>query len=295
MLSMRLLSGLFLIAVALTAAEPTTSQPAASSDVVRRASDLYQHTAYEESLRVLAEVPSPDPAAYLLSGKNYFMLGEYKRAIEIFDKALALAPANSECELWLGRAWGRRAETGGWLTAGFNASKARQAFERAVALDPQNREAKNDLFDFYLNAPGFLGGGLEKAEAIAKSIATERPPESEFELAQLADRRKDYASAEAHLRRAMELAPSEAGRIVDLARYVAKRGRLAESDALFDKARKLAPNKPTVAFAEARVDIENQRNLERARGLLQGYLHASLTPDDPPRQEAEKLLRRAGG
>ncbi len=179
--------------------------------------------------------------------------------------------------------------------AGVHASKARQCFERAVALDPHNREAKNDLFDFYLNAPGFLGGGMEKAEAIAKSIANERPPESEFEEAQLADRRKDYAAAEAHLRRAMELAPGEAGRIVDLARYVAKRGRLKESDELFEEARKLAPGLPRVAFAEARVDIENRRNLEQARGLLQQYLHASLTPDDPPRQEAEKLLRRAGG
>jgi tetratricopeptide (TPR) repeat protein len=179
--------------------------------------------------------------------------------------------------------------------AGVHASKARQSFESAVALDPHNREAKNDLFDFYLNAPSFLGGGMEKAEAIAKSIANERPPESEFEEAQLADRRKDYPAAEAHLRRAMELAPNEAGRIVDLARYVAKRGRLAESDLLFEQARKLAPNKPTVAFAEARVDIENQHNLPQARGLLEGYLHASLTPDDPPRQEAEKLLRRAGG
>ena len=262
---------------------------------MRRASALYERTEYQDSLRVLAEDPAPDAAAYLLSGKNYFMLGDYKKATEFFEKALALSPTNSEYELWLGRAWGRRAETGGWLTAGFNASKARQCFEKAVALDPRNHEAKNDLFDFYLNAPGFLGGGMDKAEAIAKSIATERPPESEFEEAQIADRRKDYAAAEAHLRRAMELAPSEAGRIVDLARYVAKRGRLAESDALFEQARKLAPSKPTVAFAEARVDIENHRNLEQARGLLEGYLHASLTPDDPPRQEAEKLLRRAGG
>jgi Flp pilus assembly protein TadD len=282
---MRLLSGLLLFVAA----------AAASQDVVRRARDLYQRTEYQASLRVLAEDPAPDAAADLLSGQDYFMLGDYKRATELFEKALALSPNNSEYELWLGRAWGRRAETSGWLTAGVHASKARQCFEKAVALDPHNREAKNDLFDFYLNAPGFLGGGLEKAEAIAKSIASERPPESEFEEAQLADRRKDYAAAEAHLRRAMELAPNEAGRIVDLARYVAKRGRLAESDVLFDKARKLAPRKPTVGFAEARVDIENHRNLEQARGLLESYLHASLTPDDPPRQEAEKLLRRAGG
>ena len=287
---MRLWSGhLLFVAVAVA------SQLAASQDVVGRATALYQRTEYEASLHVLAEDSAPDAADYLLTGKDYFMLGDYKKATEFFEKAVALSPANSDFQLWLGRAWGRRAETSGWLTAGVHASKARQCFERAVALDPHNREAKNDLFDFYLNAPGFLGGGLDKAEAIAKSIATERPPESEFEEAQLADRRKDYAAAEAHLRRAMELAPSESGRIVDLARYLAKRGRLAESDKLFDKARKLAPDKPTVAFAEARVDIENQRNLEQARGLLQAYLHASLTPDDPPRQEAEKLLRRAGG
>jgi len=284
-LFMRSLSGFFLFVVA----------AAASPEVVSRASALYQRTQYEDSLHVLAEDPAPDAAGYVLSGKNYLMLGDYKRATDFFEKALALSPDNSEYELWLGRAWGRRAETSGWLMAGVHASKTRQHFERAVALDPHNREAKNDLFDFYLNAPGFLGGGMEKAEAIARSIAQERPPESEFEEAQLADRRKDYAAAEAHLRRAMDLAPSEAGRIVDLARYVAKHGRLVESDQLFEKARKLAPSLPRVAFAEARVDIENHRNLEQARGLLQQYLRATLTPDDPPRQEAEKLLRRAGG
>jgi Flp pilus assembly protein TadD len=287
---MRVLSCFLLFILAAAA-----SSPAPSPDVVRRASALYQRTEYEDSLHLLREVAAPDAAVYLLSGKNYFMLGDYGQAAEFFEKALVLSPSNSDDELWLGRAWGRRAETGGWLTAPLHASKARQCFEKAVALDPRNREAKNDLFDFYLNAPGFLGGGIEKAEAIAESIARERPPESEFEEAQVADRRKDYAAAEAHLRRAMELAPTEAGRVVDLARYVAKRGRLGESDVLFARARMLAPTQPRVAFAEARVDIENQRNLEQARGLLQEYLRASLTPDDPPRQEAEKLLRRAGG
>jgi Flp pilus assembly protein TadD len=282
---MRILSGLLLLVVA----------AGASPDVLQRASALYERTEYKGSLRVLAEDPAPDAADCLLSGKNYFMLGDYKKAIEFLDKALAISPTNSEYELWLGRAWGRRAETSGWLTAGVHASKARQCFEKAVAWDPHNREAKNDLFDFYLNAPGFLGGGLEKATAAAQSIANERPPEYEFEEAQIADRKKDYAAAEAHLRRAMQLAPNEPGRILDVARYVAKRGRLAESDGLFEQARKLAPSQPRVAFAEARADIENRRNLEQARRLLEEYLHASLTPDDPPRQEAEKLLRRTGG
>ena len=29
-----------------------------------------------------------------------------------------------------------------------------------MELDPKNQEAVNDLFDYYLEAPGFLGGGL---------------------------------------------------------------------------------------------------------------------------------------
>jgi Flp pilus assembly protein TadD len=282
---MRMLSACLLLA--------TTA--AASPEALRRADELYQRTEYQQSLRVLAQDPAPDTANYLLSGKNYFMLGDQKKAIEFFEKALAAAPGSSEYQLWLGRAWGRRAETSGWLTAPMHASKARQYLEKAVALDPQNHEAKNDLFDYYLNAPGILGGGTDKAEALAKSIARERPPEYEFEEAQLADHRKEYAAAEAHLRRAMELAPTQPGRVVDLARYVAKRGRLEESDRLFEQARKLAPNLPGIAFAKARTDIENHRNLEQARKLLEVYVHSSLTPDDPPRQEAEKLLRRTNG
>jgi Flp pilus assembly protein TadD len=282
---MRVLGCLLLLAVS----------AAASPDIVSRAGALYQRTDYTGSLRILAEDPSPDAAGYLLTGKNYFMSGDYKKAVEFFEKAIAISPANSEYQLWLGRAWGRRAETGGWLTAASHASKARQCFEKAVALDPHNRDARNDLFMFYLNAPGFLGGGIEKAEAAANSIVHERPPEYNFEEAQIAEKKKDYATAETHLRRAMELAPTEPGRVLDLARFLAKRGRLQESDLLFEQARMMFPGQPKVAFAEAAVDIENNRSMKKARALLEEYLHASLTPDDPPRQEAEKLLRRTGG
>lgn len=279
---MRVFGGLLLLAVT----------AAASPEIVERASELYQRTDYADSLRLLAADPRPDAADYFLSGKNYFMSGDYKKATESLEKAVAASRGNSEYELWLGRAWGRRAEKSSWVVAMSYASKARQCFEKAIALDPQNHEAKNDLFEFYLNAPGFLGGGMDKAEAAAGSIARERPAEYEHEEAQLADRRKDYAAAEAHLRRAMELAPGEAARVLDLAQYLAKRGQVNESDALFDRARKMAPGSPRVLFAIARADLENHRNLQQARSLLQEYLHAGLTPDDPPRQEAEKLLQR---
>jgi hypothetical protein len=46
-------------------------------------------------------------------------------------------------------------------------------------------------------------------------------------------------------------------------------------------------------FHEAAAYIETNRNLDKARTLLQAYLKAPLTADDPPRDEARKLLKQA--
>ncbi len=267
---------------------------AASADFTKRADALYERTEYEASLRILAQEPAPDAESALLSGKNYFMLGDYKRATDAFEKALAAAPRNSDVNLWLGRSWGRRAETSNSPMALVYAGRTRQFFEKAVEIDPRNSEAGNDLFDYYLNAPGIVGGGMDKALAAAKRIATERPAEYEFEMAQIAQKRNDNVAAEAHLRRAMQLDPTEAGRVIDVAKFLAKHGRFEESDRLFEKARALPSARPGITFTQAKTDIENHRNMEQARELLKAYLKAALTPEDPPRREAEKLLERLG-
>jgi tetratricopeptide (TPR) repeat protein len=260
-------------------------------DRLKRAEDLYDKTDYRASVALLQEVPSPDAATYYLIGRGYFMLGEYKKATDAFQKALEMESSKSEYAHWLGRTFGRRAETSNPFSAPMYASKARQYFEQSVALDPANDEALNDLFDYYLQAPGFLGGGYDKAEAVARRIAQRNAAEGHFAQAQLADKRKQFDTAEQQLRRAMELAPRQVGRILDLAKYLAKRGRYQESEATFDKAEKIAPNAPNILFARADVYIQQRRNLDQARALLQKYLKSDLTPDDPPRELAEKLLR----
>ena len=264
-------------------------------DPLSKGEELYRQTDYKASLAVVAQIAQPGGAAYALAGRNYFMLGDYKKATEALQKALALEPGKSEYAHWLGRSFGRRAETSGPFMAPTHASKARAYFEQAVALDPDNGEALNDLFDYYLEAPGFLGGGYDKAEAIAQRIARHNPAEGHFAQAQLADKRKQFDTAAEQLRRAMELAPHQVGRVLDLARYLAKHGRIPESEAAFDKAEQLAPNSPKVCFARAGVYIEQKRNLDRAKVLLIKYLQSNLTPDDPPREKAEKLLREASG
>lgn len=260
-----------------------------------RARKLYSLTDFEGSLKVLVPLGEKTAEVNALIGQNYYGLGDFKKATQAFESALAQNPSSSAYSLWLGRAYGRRAETSNPLTAPGYASKARQYFEKAVQFGPDNAEALNDLFEYYLEAPGFLGGGYDKAAGIASRIAALDPAEGHWAQAKLAEKRKEFGSAEEQLRRAAEIAPQQAGRIIDLARFLAKQGRFQESDQHFARAQKIAPDSPKVLFARAESYVNSKRNLDIARQLLEKYLTAHLTPDDPPRSEAEKLLRQVKG
>ncbi|MFZ0637747.1 MAG: tetratricopeptide repeat protein, partial [Candidatus Acidiferrales bacterium] len=247
------------------------------------------------ALTVLRAVRDPDAATLGLMGRSEFMQGEFGKAAGYFEKAAALAPSDSEYALWLGRTWGRRAETASPLFAPIDASKARRYFEQAVTLDPGNRAALSDLFDYYLEAPGFLGGGFDKAEAVARRISSTDPPEYQYELAQIASKRKQYSQAEQHLRRAIELAPRQVGHVVDLAKFLARQGRIDESEAALEQAERIAPGNPRLLFERASIYVGHHRHLDEARELLKTYLRSDLTPDDPPREAAERLLKQAAG
>jgi tetratricopeptide (TPR) repeat protein len=262
---------------------------------LQQAKSLYQKTEYKAVIDLLQPVLQKDSASWVMIGKAYYMSAEYKKATEAFEKAVAAEPNNGEYAHWLGRSYGRQAETANPIMAPGRAVKARAQFERAVILDASNKEALNDLFDYYLNAPGFLGGGMDKAEQLVLKIARLDEAEGSYARAQIADKKKDFNTAENQLRRAYELAPKQVGRVIDLAKYLAKLGRVKESDQVFEQAVKLAPNSPQVIFTRAELLVQQKRNLGEAKSLLQRYLSSQLTPDDPPRERALDLLKQVSG
>ena len=281
---MRICSFIFFVAFSLSAASPDWT----------RANSLYQRTEYQQSLAVLEAIPLKDAAVLQLTGQDFFMLGEYKKASEAFEKAAVLDPNNAKLTHWLGRAYGRRAETANPFLAPGLASKTRQMFEKAVELDPTDKDALGDLLDYYLDAPGFLGGGMHKAEMLAQMILKEDPAEGHYAQGLVADKKKEYDTAEEQFRRAAELAPRQVGHVLVLARYLANHDRVKESDALFEQAARMAPNNARVMFDRAATYIKERRNLDTAQKLLERYLAAPLTPDDPPRVRAEAMLKKLG-
>ena len=267
----------------------------AAGPELERARGLYNRTQFEQSLQVLGAVAVKDAQVYALMGQNLFMLGDYKKAADAFERAVAAEPANAEFALWLGRAYGRRAEAANPFSAPGLASKARQYFEKAVQLNPRYVEALSDLFEYQIEAPSFLGGGLDKAEATAARIAELDPAEGHGARATLAEKRKQYANAEEELRQAIAASPGEVDRFIDLARFLARRGRIQEADQSLERAERIAPASPRLMYARADLYVQQKRNLDAARSLLKRYLSSELTPDDPPRSDAAKLLAQAQG
>src|SRR6267154_6776774 len=122
----------------------------------------------------IASHPS-DAESHNLLCRAYYMLDEWDRGIEACERARNLDPQKSLYSLWLGRVYGLKADHVGALSALGPAKKFRSSLERAVELDPGNWEARSDLAEFYLEAPGIVGGGRDKARTEADEILPLNP------------------------------------------------------------------------------------------------------------------------
>ena len=121
------------------------------------------------------------------------------------------------------------------------------------------------------------------------------PADGYWAQAKIAEKHKELRGAEEQLRRAIEASPRGVGRFIDLAKFLAKQGRFQEADQSLARAETIAPESPRLMFVKADLYIRQGKNLDIAKDLLKRYMSSTLTPDDPPRSEAAKLLKQAQG
>lgn len=91
-------------------------------------------------------------------------------AVGHLEKAIAAEPNNAEYHYLLGTAYSEQGLTASALSKMSIAKKAMAELERAVELNPKHLDARYALASFYIMAPGFMGGGEEKAFAQAEAV-----------------------------------------------------------------------------------------------------------------------------
>lgn len=111
-----------------------------------------------------------DPEANFYMGRIYFDENDYDEATDWFEKASKYEKGNSKYHMWMGHSYGSRAQDAPTIKQPFLARNSRKNYEKAVELSPNNIEVRESLIEYYLQAPGFLGGGVDKAEDQAREI-----------------------------------------------------------------------------------------------------------------------------
>ncbi|WP_293938279.1 lipopolysaccharide assembly protein LapB [Iodobacter sp.] len=132
----------------------------------------------EKQLKAQLQANPKDDIALLGLGQIPVLSGDSKHlaeSITYLEKCIEINPNSSACHLWLGNTYGTMVQNSGMLTAAKYASKIKAEFARAVELDPQSYEARDGLNNFYLQAPGIVGGSISKAKANTEEFAKLQP------------------------------------------------------------------------------------------------------------------------
>src|SRR5580692_4437414 len=234
-----------------------------------------------------------DAESYNLLCRAYFALADWDKGIAACEKAVSLDPGNSQYHLWLGRVYGEKADHSHFVTAAGFAKKVHAEFETAVRLNPNSAEARTDLAEFYLEAPGIVGGGRDKAEAQAQKIATMDPVRAGWVKARLAEKNKDLDSAENQYRAAIAASHGAALAWLNLAYFYRHTGHLDSMEDAIRHAAAAPMDQPEVLMESANMLLRTKRDLPLATQLLRRYLSSSLTVEAAPAFKAHYLLGTA--
>src|SRR5882757_7545134 len=210
--------------------------------------------------------------------RAYFQYEDWDRAEGRCKKAVEMQPNNSGFHRWLGRVYGEKAERA-TLPLGL-AIKTRDEFRRAAELDPTDPYAGVDVAEFYVEAPGIMGGGTDKAREQAKIIGKVNPGQEHWVYARIAEKNKDFPAAEHEYRQMIEASKGDAEAWLNLGFFYRNRKRYDEMEQAFVKMNQAPMPQKEVLFEAANSLYRTDRSFTFAIELLKRYL------SDGPVEEA---------
>jgi len=251
----------------------------------------------DRALNLLSSMPS-SAETHNLRCRVYFTLERWDRAVNDCEQAVSLNGQSSVNHMWLGRALGEMADHASFIAAYSLAKRARAEFEQAVNLDPRNGEAISDLGEFYSSAPGVVGGGVDKAQALVPSLEKIDPARAHVLLGRIAESRKDYGTAEREYKQATATSEHPAFSWMSLASFYRKRERWDDMEAAVGSGYRAAQHDRHAGVAlynGASVLSKGKRNLAFAAKMLEEYLADYPRTEEGPAFEGYTRLARLKG
>ncbi len=238
----------------------------------------------------LTKAQPGDANVWVLLVRARLQSRQAEKAIAAGEKAVALGPKNAQAFYWLGNAYGNRIGEVGMLTKMSMAPKLRDAFERAVALDPALIDARTSLIEFYLLAPGAIGGGVDKARAQATAIGKYDRARALMAQGRIATHEKKPAEAVKAYEQALALKPNDVQLRLSVILGYQSVKRWKEAYALAKQWAAEDPAKAKPWYQIGRIAAESGQYPAEGEAALRTYLKLSRETGDPEPKHARYRL-----
>jgi tetratricopeptide (TPR) repeat protein len=241
--------------------------------------------------------------------------GNLDEAVKYAEAAVKLDPKSSAYHRALGDAYGEKAQKASIFKQISLAPKIKPEFEAALALDPKDPENVLNMIEYYLEAPGIVGGDKKKAHQLALDQVKSDPSNGYLSLVQIAIAEKqqdkvegllqqavdanpkgydaqialagffsnsansDPAKAELHARAANEVNPDRISGYRLLAHSLAVQKRFDEAAKVIARAETAIPDDLSPYVNVARAMLRVNAELPKAEAYLKKYLTETKEPE----------------
>jgi tetratricopeptide (TPR) repeat protein len=182
-------------------------------------------------------------------------------ALEGMEACITTLPQSSVCHHAAGQLLGIQAMEAGMLKAMGSIGRIKELLTKGVEFDPLYYDARRDLIQFYLQAPGIAGGSVSKARELAQAATDKQPEHAKLLKATLAMHDKKPEDAEKILGTVKligneELEDDLDGAWVSLGFTYAGNKAVAKAKPIFERMVKEKPTKAMGHFYLGRILVE---------------------------------------
>jgi tetratricopeptide (TPR) repeat protein len=242
-------------------------------------------------LAALAAVSLSAQTPLVEQGRAAIGRGDSDAAISLLEKAVAQSPKSAEAHFFLGSAYANKAQESGMFGAASYASKVKDEFGTAVALNPKYVEARYGLVQLYAAAPGIMGGSFDKAFEQAKEIRALDPIVGHRAYAFIYSQQKKPDLAKKEFADAIREQPDSPKAHSFFGQYLANTEKdFPAAFAEFEAALKLDPNYMAAFYQIGRTAGLANTNLARGEEALKKYVAYAPKENEPPLANAHYHL-----
>jgi tetratricopeptide (TPR) repeat protein len=196
-----------------------------TTDAARALFDERRYPEAEAAYTARIAVRPDDAEAHFFLGRLALARQQIAQSLPHFERAVELASNQAEYQFQLGSASMQQA---GRLGMSFKAlglvKKGRQAMEKAVALEPRNVSYRQAILEFYAQAPGIAGGGIDKAYTQAEALRPLDARAATLAVAGLKAREKKHVEAISLVQALLQGSPNDYQALYFIGRTAAEHG-----------------------------------------------------------------------